>query len=38
MRVAANIFSTLNCVYTGLALERYELMHKIWREEGMYPG
>lgn len=30
------IFSTSNCVYTGLDLKRYELMHKIWREEGIY--
>ena len=30
------IFSTSNCVYTGLPLERYELMLDIWREEGMY--
>ncbi len=30
------IFSTSNCVYTGLALSRYEMMHKIWREEGIY--
>ena len=25
------IFSTSNCAYTGLPLERYELMNKIWR-------
>lgn len=31
------IFSTSNCVYTGLPLDRYELMMKIWREEGNYP-
>ena len=31
------IFSTSNCVYTGMPLERYELMMKIWREEGNYP-
>jgi len=30
------IFSTSNCVYTGLPLERYELMHKVWREHGIY--
>ena len=30
------IFSTSNCIYTGLTLERYELMLKIWREEGNY--
>lgn len=32
------IFCTSNCAYTGLSLERYELMHRIWREEGIYPG
>jgi len=30
------IFSTSNCVYTGLPLERYELMHRIWKEHGIY--
>ena len=30
------VFATSNCVYTGLPLERYELMNKIWREEGIY--
>ncbi|MFV0401568.1 MAG: uroporphyrinogen decarboxylase family protein [Oscillospiraceae bacterium] len=32
------IFCTSNCVYTGLSLERYELMYRIWREEGIYRG
>ena len=32
------IFSTSNCIYTGLALERYELMQKIWKEKGNYPA
>jgi uroporphyrinogen decarboxylase len=31
------IFSTSNCVYTGMALERYDLMLDIWRREGNYP-
>lgn len=31
------IFSTSNCIYTGMRLSRYELMLKIWREEGNYP-
>ena len=31
------IFCTSNCVYTGMPLERYELMQRIWREEGVYP-
>ena len=32
------IFSSSNCAFTGLALERYELMHRIWKEEGYYGG
>ena len=31
------IFSTSNCVYTGMPLKRYELMMDIWRKEGNYP-
>jgi len=30
------IFSTSNCAYTGLPLERYELMNRIWWENGVY--
>lgn len=30
------IFCTSNCAYTGLDLERYELMNQIWRQEGIY--
>ena len=30
------IFSTSNCVYTGLPLERYEMMLETWRAEGNY--
>ena len=30
------IFSTSNCAYTGMPLERYEMMEKIWREEAIY--
>jgi len=30
------IFSTSNCVYTGLPLERYERMVEIWQNEGIY--
>ena len=30
------IFSTSNCVYTGMRPERYELIWKIWKEEGIY--
>lgn len=31
------IFSTSNCVYTGLPLERYERMWRLWKEHGVYP-
>lgn len=31
------IFSTSNCVYTGMRLSRYEMMLDIWRKEGNYP-
>ena len=30
------VFCTSNCAYTGLPLERYELMNKIWWDEGIY--
>mgnify|MGYP000636890978 CR=1 FL=1 len=30
------VFGTSNCVYTGLSLERYDLMLEIWRREGIY--
>lgn len=30
------IFCTSNCAYTGMELHRYELMNKIWWEEGIY--
>jgi uroporphyrinogen decarboxylase len=30
------IFSTSNCVYTGMRLARYEMMLDIWRAEGNY--
>ncbi len=32
------IFSTSNCVYTGMPLERYELMWKVWHEEAIHEG
>jgi uroporphyrinogen decarboxylase len=32
------IFSTSNCIYTGMDLRRYDLMLDIWRKEGNYPG
>ena len=30
------IFSTSNCAYTGMPLERYEMMIDLWREYGNY--
>jgi len=30
------IFSTSNCIYTGMQLERYELMLDVWKKEGIY--
>ena len=30
------IFSTSNCVYTGMRLARYELILDVWRKEGNY--
>lgn len=31
------IFSTSNCVYTGMPLENYQFMLDVWRREGVYP-
>jgi uroporphyrinogen decarboxylase len=30
------VFSTSNCIYTGMRLARYELMLGVWRREGVY--
>jgi uroporphyrinogen decarboxylase len=30
------IFSTSNCIYTGMRLQRYELILRVWRERGVY--
>jgi len=30
------VFSTSNCVYTGMRLSRYELILDVWRKEGNY--
>jgi uroporphyrinogen decarboxylase len=35
MRAPGYVFSTSNCIYTGLPLERYELMLEIWKAEGI---
>ncbi len=29
------VFGTSNCIYTGMSLERYDMMLAIWREEGV---
>ncbi len=31
------IFSTSNCVYTGMRLSRYEAILDEWRRHGVYP-
>ena len=31
------IFSTSNCIYTGMPLANYETMLDVWRKEGNYP-
>ena len=30
------IYSSSNCIYTGMRLDRYELMLDVWRREGTY--
>lgn len=30
------IFSTSNCIYTGMPIERYKLMLSVWKNEGLY--
>ena len=30
------VFGTSNCIYTGMPLERYDLMQRTWRDEGWY--
>lgn len=30
------VFGTSNCIYTGMPLDRYELMLDVWRKEGNY--
>ena len=32
------VFSTSNCVYTGMKLERYDAILDVWRKEGNYPS
>jgi len=35
-KAAGYIFSTSNCVYTGMELKRYELIHDIWKKHRNY--
>lgn len=35
LKAPGYVFSTSNCVYTGMALERYELILDVWRREGV---
>ncbi len=30
------VFGTSNCIYTGMNLERYEAMRRVWRREGVW--
>ncbi len=32
------IFSTSNCIYTGMPLKSYELILNVWKEYGNYPN
>ncbi|MBI5707075.1 MAG: hypothetical protein HZC36_08815 [Armatimonadetes bacterium] len=34
MKAPGYIFSTSNCIYTGMELERYELVRQVWLREG----
>ncbi len=36
MPAGGYIFSSSNCIYTGMRLARYELMLDVWRKEGNY--
>jgi uroporphyrinogen decarboxylase len=35
LRAPGYVFSTSNCIYTGMPLERYDLILDIWRREGI---
>ncbi|MHC5059185.1 MAG: uroporphyrinogen decarboxylase family protein [Planctomycetota bacterium] len=32
------VFSTSNCVFTGMPLRSYEVILEVWRREGVYPA
>jgi uroporphyrinogen decarboxylase len=35
MKAPGYIFCTSNCIYTGMRLDRYELIRNVWRTEGL---
>ncbi len=37
MSAPGYVFSTSNCVYTGMDLRRYDLILDVWRKEGIRP-
>ncbi|MFA7237950.1 MAG: uroporphyrinogen decarboxylase family protein [Phycisphaeraceae bacterium] len=37
MKAPGYIFATSNCIYTGMTLERYELILDVWRKHGERP-
>ena len=38
LKAPGYVFSTSNCVYTGMELKRYELILDVWRKEGVRTG
>jgi len=38
MRGWGYVFSSSNCIYTGMDVRKYECMLEVWREEGNYPA
>jgi uroporphyrinogen decarboxylase len=38
LRTPGYVFCTSNCIYTGMALQRYELVLDVWRREGIRPA
>jgi uroporphyrinogen decarboxylase len=35
MKAPGYIFCTSNCVYTGMDVRRYDLIHDIWKREAI---
>ena len=38
LKAPGYVFSTSNCVYTGMQLSRYDLILDVWRKEGIRPS